>query len=133
MAQKSAPGNPYVAWMVSNCDHTRGAAVRWEFVQRLIKAGLNIEGFGECFDNVLIDSPWLVFFIIKLYLFEIEISLIFNLTDTGEDLKLVHRPKRPKVDTLFSSIFPTRPSDEYDSATSRKYSRPLLDVFACID
>jgi len=58
MAQKSAPGNPYVAWMVSNCDHTRGAAVRWEFVQRLIKAGLNIEGFGECFDNVLIDSPW---------------------------------------------------------------------------
>ena len=66
MSQKSAPGNPYVAWMVSNCDHTRGAAVRWEFVQRLIKAGLNIEGFGECFDNVLIDSPWFVFFIIFL-------------------------------------------------------------------
>ena len=29
-------------------------------------------------------------------------------------------------------FFPTRPSDEYDSAPSRKYSRPLLDVFACI-
>ena len=27
---------------------------------------------------------------------------------------------------------PTRPSDEYDSAPSRKYSRPLLDVFTCI-
>ena len=54
------------------------------------------------------------------------------LSDTSEDSKLVHRRKRPKVDTLFSSFFPTRPSDEYDSAPSRKYSRPLLDVFACI-
>ena len=27
------------------------------------------------------------------------------LTDIGEDSKLVHRRKRPKVDTLFSSIF----------------------------
>ena len=33
---------------------------------------------------------------------------------------------------IFFSFFPTRPSDEYDSAPSRKYSRPLLDVFACI-
>ena len=35
-------------------------------------------------------------------------SLIFlkmRLTDTGEDSKLVHRWKRPKVDTLFSSLF----------------------------
>ena len=32
----------------------------------------------------------------------------------------------------FSSFFPTHPSDEVDSAPSRKYSRPLLDVFACI-
>ena len=29
-------------------------------------------------------------------------------------------------------FFQTRPSDEYDSAPSRKYSRPLLDFFACI-
>ena len=51
-------------------------------------------------------------------------------TDTGEDSKLVHRRKRPKVDKLFSSLFfPTRPSDEYDSAPSRKNSRPLSDVF----
>ena len=27
------------------------------------------------------------------------------LTDTGEDSKLVHRRKRPKVDTIFSSLF----------------------------
>ena len=47
--------------------------------------------------------------------------------------KLVHRRKCQKVDTLFSSLFfPTRPSDDYDSAPSRKCSRPLLDVFACI-
>ena len=45
---------------------------------------------------------------------------------------LVHKQKRPKMDTLFSSFFPTRPSDEYDTAPSRKYSRPLLDDFACI-
>ena len=29
----------------------------------------------------------------------------FSLTDTGEDSKLVHRRKRPKVDTLFPSPF----------------------------
>ena len=55
-----------------------------------------------------------------------------HLTITGEDSKLVHRRNRPKVDTLFSSLFSDAPSDEYDSAPSRKYSRPLLDVFACI-
>ena len=32
----------------------------------------------------------------------------------------------------FLLFFPTRPSDEYDSAPSRKNSRPLLDVFAYI-
>ena len=55
-----------------------------------------------------------------------------NLTDTAEDSKLVHRRKRPKVDASISFFFPTRPSDEYDSAPSRKYSRPLLEVLACI-
>ena len=40
------------------------------------------------------------------------------LTDTGKDSRLVHRRKRPKVNTLFSSFFPMRPSDEYDSAPS---------------
>ena len=58
---------------------------------------------------------------------------IKSLTDTGEGSKLVYRRKRPKVDTLFSTLFfRTRPSGEYDSARSRTYSRPLLDVFPCI-
>lgn len=58
MAHKNPAGEPYVTWMVSNCEATRGASVRWQFVQRLIDSGLNIEGYGECFDNVLVDSPW---------------------------------------------------------------------------
>ena len=32
----------------------------------------------------------------------------------------------------FEGFFLTRPSDKYDSARSQKYSRPLLDVSACI-
>ena len=36
-------------------------------------------------------------------------SKIFTLTDTGEDSKLVHRRKRPKVDTLFSILFSDAP------------------------
>ena len=59
-------------------------------------------------------------------------SLTITLTDTGEDWKLVNRPFWPKVDASIFFFFPTRPSDEYDSASSQKYSRPLLDVFACI-
>ena len=55
-----------------------------------------------------------------------------SLTDTGEDSTPVHRRKRPKVDTLFSLGFPTRPSDESDSAPSRTYSCTLMDVFSCI-
>lgn len=58
MAQKNAAGQSYVTWMVSNCESTRGAAIRWEYVQRLIAAGLKLDGYGECFDNVLVDSPW---------------------------------------------------------------------------
>ena len=34
--------------------------------------------------------------------------------------------------TLFFLFFPTRPSDEYGSAPSRKYSCSLKNVFACI-
>ena len=62
-------------------------------------------------------------------------SLIFlkmRLTDTGEDSKLVHRWKRPKVDTLFSSLFSDASERRVWVTPSRKYSRPLLDVFACI-
>ena len=44
---------------------------------------------------------------------------------TGENVQ--------KWTRYFLLLFPTRPSNEYDSAPSRKYSRPLLDVFACIN
>ena len=43
---------------------------------------------------------------------------------TGEN---VHKWTR-----YFLLFFPTLLSDEYDSAPSRKYSRPFLEVFACI-
>ena len=59
----------------------------------------------------------------------LSMKLTIRWTDTAEDSKLFRRRKRPKVDTLF---FPPRRSDENDSARSRKYSRPLLNVFACI-
>ena len=43
-----------------------------------------------------------------------------NLNQSGRDSR------------VFSFFFPTRPSDEYDSASSRKYSRPLCRKIACI-
>ena len=55
--------------------------------------------------------------------------LFSTLTDTGEDSKLVHRRKRPKVETLCSSLF--RDASERRVWLSTD-SRPLLDVFACI-
>ena len=59
-----------------------------------------------------------------------------NITDTGEDSKLVHRRKCSKVNAAppryLLREFPSRPSDEYDSPPSRNYSRSLLNVFACI-
>ena len=32
--------------------------MRFAYVQRLIELGLRLGGYGECFDNVLVDSPW---------------------------------------------------------------------------
>ena len=46
MSQKSKTGN-YVAWMVSNCEETRGAVLRQEYVTRLVKLGLKLDGFGK--------------------------------------------------------------------------------------
>ena len=34
-----------------------------------------------------------------------KLKKLTTLTDTGEDSKLVHMRKRPKVDTLFSTLF----------------------------
>ena len=45
--------------------------------------------------------------------------ILYLLSDTGEDSKLVHRRKRPKVDASIFFFFPTRPSEEYDSAPSQ--------------
>jgi len=45
-------------WLVSNCDETRGASMRLEFAQRLIQAGLSFDGYGQCFNNTLLENPW---------------------------------------------------------------------------
>ena len=41
----------------------------------------------------------------KMTLADLKRDEMLNLTDTGEDSKLVHRRKRPKMDTLYSSLF----------------------------
>jgi len=58
MSRKNPPNTKYAAWMVSNCDNTGGANQRWDFVQDLLKAGLRLNGFGECFNNILTEKPW---------------------------------------------------------------------------
>jgi len=58
MSRKNPPNTKYAAWMVSNCDKTGGASKRWEYVQALIRAGLKLDGYGECFDNLLKEKPW---------------------------------------------------------------------------
>jgi hypothetical protein len=45
----------HTAWLVSNCNQTRGSIHRWEFGKSLAKAGLKLDGFGKCFGNI-IDS-----------------------------------------------------------------------------
>lgn len=58
MERKNPPNTKYAAWMVSNCDNTGGANQRWEYVQSLLSAGLRLDGFGECFKNILKEKPW---------------------------------------------------------------------------
>ena len=41
----------HTGWMISNCDHTPGARLRWGYGQELIKAGLKLHGEGACFEN----------------------------------------------------------------------------------
>ena len=45
----------HTAWLVSNCNQTRGSIHRWEFGKSLARAGLKLDGFGKCFGNI-IDS-----------------------------------------------------------------------------
>ena len=56
MAAKQ-PG-AYATWLVSNCDETRGAQARFQYVQRMIEAGLQLDGFGSCFNQEINGSPW---------------------------------------------------------------------------
>lgn len=55
---KRPAGENHTAWMVSNCESTRGAVVRKEFTDRLVKHGLKLDGYGECYDNVMVRTPW---------------------------------------------------------------------------
>ena len=38
-------------WIISNCNDTLTANVRWEYGAKLIKAGLKVNGTGKCFGN----------------------------------------------------------------------------------
>lgn len=58
MKYKNAPNTKYAAWIVSNCEATAGAAQRFSFGERLVDAGLKLDGYGECWNNTIIESPW---------------------------------------------------------------------------
>lgn len=58
MAQKNPVGKPYATWVVSNCENISGASTRWTYAQQLIKAGLKLDGYGECFNQTLLSPPW---------------------------------------------------------------------------
>ena len=60
-------------------------------------------------------------------------ELIFYLNRYRRGLETCPQTKTFKSGReYFLLFFPTRPSDEYESTPSLNYSRPLLDVFACI-
>jgi hypothetical protein len=48
----------YKFLQVSNCEATAGAAQRFSFGERLVDAGLKLDGYGECWNNTIIESPW---------------------------------------------------------------------------
>ena len=90
-----------------------------------------------CFTDRSIQKSWNSYFFNR----NRQISTLDRLNPLK--IRLFNRYKRgletcPKAKTsksghaIFFSFFPTRPSDEYDSAPSRKYSRPLWCKFACI-
>nr|XP_039269528.1 3-galactosyl-N-acetylglucosaminide 4-alpha-L-fucosyltransferase FUT3-like [Styela clava] len=43
--------NALAIWIVSNCDSTYGAAERMKYAKSLIKAGLSLTTYGDCFNN----------------------------------------------------------------------------------
>lgn len=56
--RKNQPGTKHTAWLVSNCENTGGAKARWDYGQALVKAGLRLDGYGECFNNTIASKPW---------------------------------------------------------------------------
>ena len=53
MALKTNPNGMYATWLVSNCDETEGAKIRFKYAQDLVSIGLKLDGFGTCFDRPL--------------------------------------------------------------------------------
>ena len=58
MDRKETNSGKHTTWIVSNCGRTNGASARWNYAQELIKEGLKINGFGDCFNNHLEGAPW---------------------------------------------------------------------------
>ena len=50
MMSKKNTSKYHTVWLVSDCDHTPGALLRWEYGKKLIIAGLKLHGEGKCFD-----------------------------------------------------------------------------------
>ena len=110
------------SWELWNCD--------WTYVSRnfgsldLIRRSYNIAPsyYAHPFYNP--QSAQRKSLKYKIFLISEPIKTRTRNLSTGENVQ--------KWTRYFLLLFPTRSSDEYDSAPSRKYSRSLLNVFACI-
>ena len=91
----------------------------YSFIGRLIQKSKNCDSELSNQPEKSNDRNWLLIFE-RTY----PIKARTRNLSTGENVQ--------KWTRYFLLFFPTRPSDEYDSAPSRKYSRSLLNVFACI-
>ena len=65
-----------LVWFVSNCNQTNGAVERLKYAKEMIAAGLQLDGYGECFDRKLrsnltthVQTPWTVGGLISSYKF----------------------------------------------------------------
>ena len=60
MKEKNSAKGGHTVWFVSNCNQTRGASARWNYAQEMVSAGLNLTGYGSCFNNELRNGqvPW---------------------------------------------------------------------------
>ena len=51
---------------------------------------------------------------------------VVRLSTSSDQERLIKNQAFPKISRFFLLFFSTRPSDEYDTAPSRNYSRPLI-------